>query len=258
MKLIKAHIHHERFSPKKYLFGANTFWFSFSRDEYLQNKFISSVVSFEKRSIYSFKSVDHFHWPEDRSDQSIDETLSHFLSSHGVSAEIVEWDYYGFLSTFGYLFNPVCFFIIKTSDQKKYAVIEVGNTFNELRPYFVDHGHFNGDSFSIMLDKNYYISPFLSADNKMLFKFELSNSELDIKVEDRNKNDQLELIAAFQGQVLDYSHLSLIKFTLRYPLVTLMSIFFIHWHAFILWLKKIPYYKKNDQIHLQKGMQKWK
>ena len=47
------------------------------------------------------------------------------------------------------------------------------------------------------------------------------------------------------GALLDYEfdgHLA--WFTLKYPLITLRIIGLIHWHAFRLWWKKVPWFAK--------------
>lgn len=257
MKLIKAKIHHKRFFPKEYFFKASSFWFSLSRSEYL-SKSGNFFLNIEKRGWYSFFSKDHFHWPKENNEQSIDQTLQNFLIDHGVTSPISHWDYFGLLKTVGYIFNPVCFFEILTEDNKKYAVVEVGNTFNELRPYFVDYSCFTSKGFTYKTTKNYYISPFVSADNVMAFNFCRNDKNIDISVKDYRLEGDLELVASLKGEIFNYSFRRLLYYTFRFPLITFATIFLIHWHAFVLWAKKIPYFKKNDQIHMQKGMQKWK
>jgi DUF1365 family protein len=43
-------------------------------------------------------------------------------------------------------------------------------------------------------------------------------------------------------------------FTLKYPLITLRVIFLIHWHALLLWFKKVPWHRKAANAALQTGV----
>jgi DUF1365 family protein len=38
----------------------------------------------------------------------------------------------------------------------------------------------------------------------------------------------------------------------KYPLVTLKVILLIHWHALRLWLKRVPFYRKTENVALQR------
>jgi DUF1365 family protein len=60
--------------------------------------------------------------------------------------------------------------------------------------------------------------------------------------------------ASLSGQRLDLTDANLWRLTLRYPLVTLRTITLIHWQAFKLWLKGVPYFRKQHNPHLQTGV----
>ena len=46
---------------------------------------------------------------------------------------------------------------------------------------------------------------------------------------------------------------NLLKQVARFPFITLLVVFRIHWQAFKLWLKKAPYFIHPDKIKLMKG-----
>jgi DUF1365 family protein len=47
---------------------------------------------------------------------------------------------------------------------------------------------------------------------------------------------------------------NLFLYFISFPLITLKIIGLIHWQAMRLWLKKIPYHKKEANQHLQKDV----
>ncbi|MGH8046240.1 MAG: DUF1365 family protein, partial [Chthoniobacterales bacterium] len=47
---------------------------------------------------------------------------------------------------------------------------------------------------------------------------------------------------------------NLAVFTFKYPLITLKIIGAIHWHAFRLWLKRLPFHKKEAHRDLQRDV----
>jgi DUF1365 family protein len=47
-------------------------------------------------------------------------------------------------------------------------------------------------------------------------------------------------------------------YSLRFPLITVQVISAIHWQAFLLWLKRIPFHRKKANMQLQKGIYRGK
>ena len=47
---------------------------------------------------------------------------------------------------------------------------------------------------------------------------------------------------------------ALVRMTLRYPLVTLRTIFLIHWQALRLWWKGLPWHRKSEGTEWQRGV----
>ena len=249
--LVPFTVTHKRLVPKPYEFTHDVFWFKLELER--ANEIPSWMVSRNKFNLYTFRDSDHVQFDQN----SARENYVEFARQNGVSSLITSVTLYTQLRFLGYVFNPVSFVLLRDIEGKEYAIIEVGNTFNEIKPYFVSSDHFKGDGFSITTKKFFYISPFIDHDNEMTFHFRKVDGRLKIHVEDR-KEDEKVLQVWFDGEEKPFSTLELLKQTLKFPFVTGKIIFLIHYHALILWLKGIPYFKKEENLHLQKGAKVWK
>jgi hypothetical protein len=73
---------------------------------------------------------------------------------------------------------------------------------------------------------------------------------------EKSENEKQEtdpvISALVTGQCLTLSDINLAYLTLRFPFSTLAVIGLIHWHAFLLWLKKVPFHMKEQNVNLQK------
>jgi len=249
--LVNFEVLHTRHNPKKYTFTHSFFWFKFDLDHL--NSFPSKLLQVNRPGLYSFRDSDHMDFGE----KTAKGNYLKFARENGFDGEAKKVILYCQTRFLGYVFNPVSFVLITDQDDKEHAIIEIGNTFNELKPYFVANNHFEGDGFVYDTIKHFYISPFIALDNRMTFKFKKLKSHLSIRIDDYSKTEKT-LTVIFKGNEVEASTKNLILNTLKFPFITLKIIGLIHFHAFVLWLKGIKYYKKSENLDHQKGNLKWK
>jgi uncharacterized protein len=240
-------VRHTRYFPKKYLFDYRFFWTKFNLDELDELDRSTFFFSRNGFNLVSFYDRDHISLGH----KTTRENIEAFLRENDVQEEIVTIELVTNPRILGYTFNPVSFYFIQTTSLS-YLVIEIGNTFHELKPYLVGPENKNTEGeWTFTTPKYFYISPFTSLENTMTFRIRRNQRSLVINIDDFAK-DQLELRASFTGQATPWSSRNLLKLFLSYPLITLRIIWSIHYHALRLYLLKIPFWKKSDNCHLQK------
>jgi len=144
---------------------------------------------------------------------------------------------------FGYVFNPVSFFFCFDAAGAPYCtLIQVGNTFGEMKLYFAAEP-IDAERFRLTVPKHFYVSPFSSLDLRFDFKLKVPGEGLEIHIDDL-EGDSPVLLSALTGRRTPITTARLAWFVMKYPFVTLQVIFLIHWNALLLCLKRVPWFAK--------------
>ena len=151
----------------------------------------------------------------------------------------------------GYVFNPVCFWICLDKERNIRAVLcEVNNTFGETHKYLCAHnkGQPIKPEEQLEAKKIFHVSPFLKREGHYKFRFSLDENKLGIWIDFYNAEGKKQLITSLVGQLHPLTKSSLSKVFWKHPLVTLKTIFLIHWQALKLISKGVKYIPKPTQI----------
>jgi len=139
----------------------------------------------------------------------------------------------------GYVFNPVSFFFCLSGEKHVATIVEVNNTFGEQKHYVLP-----GSDTSARARKNFYVSPFISAFADFDMKILLPAERLDIAI-NTMRAEVPELLACMSGRRFALSDRQLLKFALKYPFNTVKIIVLIHYYAFRLFVKGVPFFPKK-------------
>ncbi len=254
--LYDVDIWHSRQSPKKYSFDHKIFMFYLDLDELPLLAQVSWMLGYNRHRIYNFRDEDHIL----SSGTTAKCSVVAYAKTKGVSGEIAKVKLLTNLRTFGYVFNPVSFYFCFDVQGKPLCVVpQIGNTFGELKFFFLGADKLNCFTFEDQQTKYYYISPFIDLDNVLDFKIQVLDDRLDIKI-DVLKNGQKFFYSSMKGRRKALTTINLLWATFIYPFVTLKVIFLIHWHAAVLhFIKKISHHPKEENQKLQKEVwREWK
>ena len=175
---------------------------------------------------------------------------------------------------FGTLFNPVSFyFCYDRSGVPVAAIAEVTNTFREMKPFFlgpatrsaipqasesaVPSGSHKtpatAATFRLRVPKDFYVSPFSDVDVEFDFRLTAPGDHLAVQINDYSGGSRT-FESTLTGRRQELTSARLGWYTIKYPLITLRIITLIHWHALLLWWKKIPWFPKAARSSRQRDL----
>ncbi|TGL58962.1 DUF1365 domain-containing protein [Leptospira sarikeiensis] len=250
-KIIEAKVMHDRKIPKPNRFRYGIFTFQLDLDELNSVNDRLKLFGNNKFQVFSFYDRDHLNFGK----EGIKENFLQYLSEQGVKEKVEKVTLITNLRVFGYVFNPVSFYFAEDKDGNPVcAVVEVGNTFGEMKLYFLGKGSLEQKGFRKKERKYFYVSPFVGLDSE--FDFHLDppkGGKISLRIDAFEKGERV-MVTTYTGNARELTDLNLLWMFLKYPFVTLKVIGLIHWQALLLYLKKIPFIRKDDGIDKQRGL----
>jgi DUF1365 family protein len=246
--LYECVVMHRRLQPKRHEFVYRMFLFLFDLEELTEIERRIPFFSVNSPNLYALRNEDYFQFHS----RGIRKNLETFLATQNFTTPIARVRLLTLPRLLGYTFNPISiFFCFDAEGRPATSVVQVGNTFGELKPYLVPTTP-DAAGFHIRVPKNYYVSPFSELDLVFDFRFDTPGERLRVLIDDWRGDEQV-LLSALTGQRLELDAWNLARLSIKYPLVTLKVIFLIHWEALRLWRKKIPFRMKETDSELQQG-----
>ena len=233
---------HRRLRPVGNAFNYPTYFLMLPMRSLRQGS--SGTLARNRRSALSFFDSDH---GEGGSDALA--WLDALLLREGVEDAGGEVWLHTYPRVLGYAFKPVSFWYCHRPDGSLRAiVVEVNNTFGQRHCYLLDAPQYNQ---TLIADKVFHVSPFCTLAGGYRFRF--SQTERNGVQSTLARIDYHDLAGDAAGPLLQTSvsgalepltPASLRKALWRYPAMTLGVMARIHWQAFRLWRKRIPFVSK--------------
>ena len=177
-------------------------------------------------NLFSFYEKDHGYRDGSQLDAWVRDTLG--------EAGLTNFDGKIILQTFprvlGYVFNPVSFWYCYRHEKLAAVICEVNNTFGESHSYVITNQINN----TVTLPKEFHVSPFYDIKGDYEFDFQKNNF---VKINYYFDN-KLQLITSISGEDIFWNDFNLFKIFVRHPFYTIFVIFFIHYQAIKLFVKK--------------------
>ena len=156
------------------------------------------------------------------------------------------------LRYFGHCFNPVSFYYcFDDLDQKVEAIMaEVTNTpWKERHAYIIEEQTENNTrtGFIASPKKQLHVSPFWGMDHDYEWFFSQPEDSLNVKMKNFKDGEKVFNVS-LDLKRRAFSNAGLVKAISRFPFITLMVVYRIHWQAFMLYVKRAPFFTHPDKL----------
>jgi DUF1365 family protein len=238
--LLVAQVMHRRVRPALNQFRYGVCYLSFALSDVARLK--RSILSVDSPNLFSYRQRDHGSAAL-ANDVWARRILAHYGLNEVVDGEITLVTMPRFL---GYAFNPVSFWFCCDADGGVRAVIsEVNNTFREAHYYvsFHDDKRPITEHDIMTSQKIFHVSPFMEIEGEYRYRFIMNAQNIAVWI-DYYVDDTLMLNTSLIGRRVPLTTFNLLRYNVRYPLVSMRVMGLIHWQAMKLLFKKIKYHCK--------------
>ncbi len=243
--LLKTVVYHKRFTPSKHAFCHHVFYMNLNCKDFIKppNLRFFSLNRFNLLSIflkdYGFETLSS-------PTEYIASTLTKFDLDPSLITNIT---LITLPKIFGYAFNPVSFWLcFDEKDQLRCVLVEVNNTFGDRHAYLCYRSDFLTITANDTLyhKKVFHVSPFCQVVGDYQFKFDIDSAKVYIAI-DYFKNGEKILTTSIFGKRIALNDKNVLHCFFIYPFMLFKVMFLIHYHAFRLWIKNVPYFKKPSK-----------
>ncbi len=202
-------------------------------------------LSLNRFNLLSFYTADY--GPRDGS--SLEAWMRKLLLAQGITTADGEIVLQTVPRMLGYVFNPISiWYCFDREGGLRAALAEVNNTFGERHNYLLAHADQRpiqpGDR--LTAQKLFHVSPFCEVKGHYRFRFEQTAERAFAQIDyhDSAGEDDKLLITTWSGTPAELTGRTALAAFFGYPLMTFGVIARIHWHALLLWRKRVPWFSK--------------
>ena len=238
----EGEVRHTRLRPVRHAFAYPT-WFLMLPMRQLNQQ---PHLPINRRGWVSFFDADHGdgRGPENGGALA---WLDEVLAEQGIDDADGEVWLHCYPRVLGYVFKPVSFWYVHRSDGRLRAVlVEVNNTFGERHCYLLDQPR---EGHTQMAHKVFHVSPFCEVGGHYQFRFLRtwdgpSRPQRTVVRIDLHDDQGPMIQTSISGRLQPVSPANLRRIIWRHPLLTLGVMARIHWHALLLWRKRVQFFHK--------------
>ena len=244
--IYKGTIVHRRFTPFNHFFNYPLFMAFIDLDtvnSFLKKSWFWNV---NKKALIAFHREDYHGKPDTDLSQSVRETVYKSIGKE-IKGPIRLLTH---LRYFGYCFNPVSFYYCydEMDSEVEVIVAEVTNTpWKERYPYVIHDKHGKNHRLTANFEKKLHVSPFWGMDHDYEWMFTQPGKDLFVSMKNFKSNQKV-FDATLKMKRMLFTKKELLKQVIKFPFITLVVVFRIHFQAFKLWIKKAPFFIHPNKV----------
>ncbi len=235
---------HRRLRPKEHLLRYKVFSLLIDLDRLTDISKSTRLLRVNKFGLLSFHERDH----GDGRKQGLRVWVTERLVEAGIEeAASLTVEALCYPRIFGYVFNPLTVYFCKNIDGETVATLyQVNNTMGERHTYVIPLSQPTRHRYRQQCDKAMYVSPFTPMECAYEFNMVAPGDSVVVGIRQSDSEGPL-LNASFVGARKPADDRALFQSWLRHPLMTAKVILGIHWEAFRLWQKRVPFFRHEKQ-----------
>jgi len=239
--LYDGSVMHQRMKPRQHRFAYSVFSVLMDLDRLDAATRLSPLFSVNRLNLLSFHERDH--GPRDGG--NLRRHVEKLLAEERLEApeRILLLAYPRLL---GYGFNPLSVYYAYDRQGRLIALIyEVRNTFGGLHTYVapVEPGQSSDAGIRQDQRKEFYVSPFVSMDQHYHFRMLPPGETVRVRILEKDDIGPL-LAATFSGVRKPFCTRTIVNACLRVPFQSFKIMGAIHWEAFKIWCKRVPFHRR--------------
>ena len=242
---------HCRFTPQRHAFTYPIFFLSLDIAQLPALR--TKLLGYNRTAVLSIRDDDYLR----DSNGSIHDRFAALLGRSGVESRPAATYLLTVPRLFGYVFNPVNFYISVDADGQFHSLVaEVSNTFGETHPYVLpaSSGRVEGDLVSFRFPKEFYVSPFLETAGEYRVSLGFPGEGVRIVV-DLEQDGVKRFSASLEGRPKPLTDFEFLKSLLFFPLACIGTVARIQWQALCLvFLRRVQVFLKprpsNPRTHV--------
>ncbi len=246
--IYECSVFHCRLKPRRNEFTYRVFMMSVDIDGLPALGRSCLGFSHNRFNLFSIDDRDHVDFGKPG---GIRGNLTYWLEEQGIScAGDARIRLLTFPRVLGYGFNPVSFYYVESVRGEPIAAIaEVMNTFGEMKLYSLES--LGADSvWHRRVAKNFYVSPFSDPGDEFDFRLGSPGESWRVNIDNLTGGEK-SLLSSIRGKRREFTSHRLLGYAFKYPFLSLKIIGLIHWHALLLWIRKVPFFRKSERREAQ-------
>jgi DUF1365 family protein len=231
--LYEGHVAHDRRTPIRNRFRYGVYMWLVDLDELAALDRRLWAFGANRRAVTTIRTRDHLGDPR----RPIRANLDAYLRRHGVDLDGGRVLMLTNARVLGYVFNPLSVFYCHGPEgELRCVVAEVHNTHGERHCYLLHPG----ERGRAQIDKQFYVSPFLTVDGRYHMTFAPPGDRLAVQMSLEQDGERV-FAASLTGRRLPLTNRSLGRMLVRYPLMTAKVTALIHLQGLRLHLRGIAH-----------------
>ncbi len=240
-------VRHTRLRPVRHLFAYPSYFLMLPMRRLQAEGVVSTAkadLAMNRPAPLSFYDADHGDGRSPAHGGALG-WITELLQQEGVAHADGEIWLQTFPRVWGYTFKPVSFWYCHQANGDLAAIVaEVHNTFGERHCYLLDtprYGH------TLQASKVFHVSPFCAVEGQYRFRFMRTVHQGQERVVARVDHDDANgplIETSWSGTLQPATRAALRQALWRFPLMTWGVVLRIHWQAWVLWRKKVPFWRK--------------